>query len=789
MRYILLILLFPYTVWAQELVVKGWVKDQNNQPIPNIEVTVLGLDDTVLASLVTDSIGVILYTTLNSSLRLSIDDYQYEVFDKQYSAQEMQQPIQIILQEQPIKLDEVLVNNRQPLVKRKVDRLVFNVENTTLSSMNAWEIIRNTPLVSVSMDAISIKGNQNIVVTMNGKKTLLTGDQLKSLLENTDGSEIKSVEVITNPPANYEAAGGAVLNIVMKKNAIEGYRGSASIRQHQSQYARNALGLTQFYKKGKLSTMLAYTYSNGTFVRKSTDVVRYVEDGTTWESRLVRKNTLKNRHQYNFVSEYELDSLTMFTFGVDGFFSPNTAGVYTVPTIIFNRSGERESFYLTTNNRSMWLNSINGYAQFDKKLSNGHQVLWTNYFTHQQSKEDQSVLTQLDFINQPEQESQFFSNNGQRINLFSTDFMYSIHRDKWKWDSGGKMSWVNAHQQLRFSDDEMGDIQFRPEKSNTFQYNETISAVFTTFDYTLGAWNFKAGLRGENTAIKSEIQPETKQHKSSYFEWFPTLYAMYETPSQHQFTASYGKRISRPSYSWLNPAKSYYNLFSYFQGDPYLKATISHDFEIGYTYKNWILGVFYSQRKDPSMEISYQVPETKTMVYHYTNIEKSEYLGASLNKEFKITPWATLNTSLYTHYGKEFFFGVDNQLYKNDVWEYQLRFSTDFQLNKDKDWKMQLGYRYNSPSIQGSFNISANSNVFLVMNKKFFDKKLDLSLVVNDIFRSQGMTLSTKYANQDSYFTDYSDTQSAVLTIKYNFGNSQISNKKSVEKTEEQNRI
>lgn len=75
------------------------------------------------------------------------------------------------------------------------------------------------------------------------------------------------------------------------------------------------------------------------------------------------------------------------------------------------------------------------------------------------------------------------------------------------------------------------------------------------------------------------------------------------------------------------------------------------------------------------------------------------------------------------------------------------------------------------------------------MNKKFFDKKLDLSLVVNDIFRSQGMTLSTKYANQDSYFTDYSDTQSAVLTIKYNFGNSQISNKKSVEKTEEQNRI
>jgi hypothetical protein len=70
-----------------------------------------------------------------------------------------------------------------------------------------------------------VKGSTGILVTINDKKIMLTGDELKNLLEKYSGDEVKSVEVITNPPAKYEAQGSAVLNIVMKKNKIEGYRG------------------------------------------------------------------------------------------------------------------------------------------------------------------------------------------------------------------------------------------------------------------------------------------------------------------------------------------------------------------------------------------------------------------------------------------------------------------------------------------------------------------------------------------------------------------------------------
>ncbi len=62
------------------------------------------------------------------------------------------------------------MTKRKPLVKRKVDRLEFNVENSNISSLNAWEILKNTPNVSVSNNVLTVKGSTGILVTINDKK-------------------------------------------------------------------------------------------------------------------------------------------------------------------------------------------------------------------------------------------------------------------------------------------------------------------------------------------------------------------------------------------------------------------------------------------------------------------------------------------------------------------------------------------------------------------------------------------------------------------------------------------
>lgn len=392
-------------------------------------------------------------------------------------------------------------------------------------------------------------------------------------------------------------------------------------------------------------------------------------------------------------------------------------------------------------------------------------------------------------MNQSPSENNFVTDNRNDVQLYSTQADYQWKNEKWELESGGKYSFVKTNSQLDFSDSENGEQQYRADKSNVFDYKEYNFALYSSLSYNPGKWNFKAGLRAEKTDLEGIVSEPFEINKNNYWKLFPTLYAQYTTSGNHQLGLSYGKRISRPSYSWLNPAKSYYNLFSYFQGDPKLKATIIHNINFTYTWKEWNLDFYYRKEIYPSMEISYQDPMTNNLIYHYTNIEKAQAYGLSLYKNFQIKPWWSLSLSENLEHNENYFIGVDDVLYRNKVWNLVSDISTSLTLDKKSDWKIEVGHRYTSPSIQGTFRISNSSSTYLVMNKKFFDKKLEASLFFNDIFRTSSEKVSTRYANQDNYFIDYRDTQSASVSVKFNFGNQSVKNAKAIKKADEQGRM
>ncbi|RZK36283.1 MAG: TonB-dependent receptor, partial [Hymenobacter sp.] len=175
------------------------------------------------------------------------------------------------------------------MLKRKADRLEFNIDQTPLQNLNGWDILKNTPNVVVKNDELSVRGSTQILVTINDKKILMSQEQLKQFLENTEGSSINSVEVITNPPAKYEAQGGAVINIKMKQNRLAGYKGRLSGRYHQSIYAKGRIGLMQSFNTDKWALSGDYDFVSGNYVRKNLDVVTFADDQTRWESDMVRK--------------------------------------------------------------------------------------------------------------------------------------------------------------------------------------------------------------------------------------------------------------------------------------------------------------------------------------------------------------------------------------------------------------------------------------------------------------------------------------------------------------------
>src|SRR5690606_24097761 len=93
----------------------------------------------------------------------------------------------------------------------------------------------------------------------------------------------------------------------------------------------------------------------------------------------------------------------------------------------------------------------------------------------------------------------------------------------------------------------------------------------------------------------------------------------------------------RPYYTWLNPTKSYYNEFAFFQGDPRLRATLTHNIELNYSFKNAIFTPYFRYEKDPAMEINYQIAENKTLMYKYTNIKNEKSFGLQLYKNFELS--------------------------------------------------------------------------------------------------------------------------------------------------------
>lgn len=775
---------------AQTQIIKGSVMDSENGKVPSADIEIYNLKNELIKTLKTDNDGhFTVEGIVVDSVKITVKKTDYAPFEKTMNVRKDSDLLKIILKKHTQEIEAVVMTKQKPLVTRKVDRLEFNVENSNISSLNAWEILKKTPSVTINNDVIAIKGGTGILVTINDKKVMLTGDELKNFLENTQGEEIKSVEVITNPPAKYEASGSAVLNIVMKKNKIEGYRGIISSKYVQTQYAKGVAGISQYYKKDKLSLMGSYYRGFGTYYREGTDYVNYQESQTRWVSTMNRKDKNKAQNTINFNAEYEIDSLTSLSLNYSGYFSPKSFGTYVVPTLIYNSQDIAESDYTTINDhQSRTINNSLSF-QLDRKLNKKSSLSWISYFTGNNVDKYQNVLTHLNFTGESPRDDNFFTQNKTSVQLYSTQADYQWKDKKLEFESGVKYSFVKTMSGLDFSDNENGNLQLRPEKSSLFDYKEHNWGLYSSLAYNLGKWNFKGGLRAEMTDLEGVVSEPYEQNKNKYWNLFPTFYAQYSTESKHEFGFSYGKRISRPSYAWLNPAKSYYNLFSYYQGDPKLKATIIHNLNLTYSWKGWNLDLYYRKEIYPSMEISFQEPSTNNLIYYFTNIEKGQAFGASLYKNFQIKPWWTLTVSENLEHNENYFKGLDGVLYKNKVWNWVSNISTAITLDKSNDWKMEIGHKYYSPGIQGTFTISSAWSAYFAMNRKFFDKKLEASLICNDIFRTMGQKVSTKYANQDNYFLDYGDTQGFTLSLKFNFGNQAVKNAKTIKKTEESDRL
>ncbi len=356
--YVLLAALFwSVFFFGQTHQITGKVVDEQNERIPFANILLLNASDTTFVQgSSADDDGFFALKGVETGLYLLQASYVGR--GSKPLALDITQDISLgalIIPLQNNSLDEVVVTAQRPKLERLADRLVFTVENTVVSQGTSWDILKNTPGVIVNQDELLIRG-ENATVYLNDRKIQLSGQEVQDLLQGLSGTNIKSVEVIANPPARYDAEGGPILNIVTSKNIIPGYKGSINAAYTQAVFGKYNLGTSHYYKTDKLNLFANYNINPQKELQKTNKGINFQDDMgqvfSVWDTQYERVHRSQSQN-VNLILDYDLDERNSLNLTSNMVFNLGQEQQTRLNNTISNAMGQLDSTFTTLNNTDL----------------------------------------------------------------------------------------------------------------------------------------------------------------------------------------------------------------------------------------------------------------------------------------------------------------------------------------------------------------------------------------------------------------------------------------------------
>ncbi|WP_296148395.1 outer membrane beta-barrel protein [uncultured Flavobacterium sp.] len=801
-------LLCSATLFAQTSgKISGKIKDSNQLPIEAAVVSLLlAADNSLVKTQFSDADGSFEFADLKqNNYKITIEYLGFKKYQSEsiYLLKEAVVLPEIQLQNSEAStLNEVAIEKKKAFVERKIDRTVVNVDAMISNAgTDAMEVLEKSPGIIVEENGtIKIKGKSGVMVFIDDKPTYLSGADLEVYLKSLPASTLDQIEIMTNPPAQYDAAGSAgVINIKTKKSKSKGFNGSLTSRisQGKRMHVRNGLNLN--YTDNKVRVFGNINRADQKFVNDLDIFRRYKnEDGST--KTLFDQNTIMEEKVETTNAKIGMDyyASEKTTFGIN-FTGLVKSGRETKDgkSILKNAFGALDSTIVADNReRNKFKNggvNLNFRHDFD---SLGRKITMDADFLRYENDIAQSFKN---YIFQPDnslsEQDELIGNLPSNINIytFKTDYVHPFKKGG-KLEAGYKISYSKTDNIADYAN--VIDAVSIPnyDSSNHFKYDETINALYLNYSREFKRFGIQTGLRLENTISEGNqlgniLKPASK-FKRDYTNLFPTVYLSYKLDSiaNNQLVLSYGKRINRPYFQDLNPFLSPLDKFTYYSGNPYLNPSFSHNLEFTYNYKTlFSTTLSYAKTKD---EINETIEISDGIYYSRPgNIGKSQIWSLNINSDIPITDW--LSANIYSE--------VTNTNYKSQLYTERLDVSGTFwfisALNRLKfanGWSAEFGGRYMTDMESAQFTAGARGAVNLAAQKKILSGKGSLKLAFNDIFYTN---INTGTINNlrltDANYRNKGDIRFIALTFTYGFGKS-FESKKTHDETgseSEQNRV
>ncbi|MFN8324784.1 MAG: outer membrane beta-barrel family protein [Flavobacteriaceae bacterium] len=714
-------------------VITGKIIDKTTgKPIPYVNVSILENNKIVTGGITQDNGS---FSIKNLELKNYTVEFQFIGYKKNIQNANLSEKNKVVnfntvtLEEEAVQLEGVEIVKEKSIMEQKIDRKVINVGKDLISAgATAGEIMNNIPSVSVDpqTNAISLRGNSNVRILIDGKPTNIDPAQL---LQQIPSASIKQIELITNPSAKYNPEGmSGIINIVLNKNAKLGFNGSANTGVTFAKTPKLNSSLDLNYKAGKLNFYGNYGLNTGKYANHG-DVER-LQPGNE-NLQLFKFGNHNISHLFKLGVDYHIDE-------------KNTLSIYTNQNI-FRGTGDGSTdvdFYDNAN--------TDIYQLFNNKSDNNTQTYNLDY-KHSFKKEGHNIEFEANYSKDNHQEYSYFEYPS--INNYTNDI-----------ENDGNNLIMNLDYVNPLSDSEKLEIgsEARIEKTNNtfdvdnsyfsdFDYKRNIYSIYATYGKQWKKWGMQVGARVENYEIEAnfnKVSENTAKIEDKIFTIYPSGYISYNPSEKNSFNFNYSRRVDRPSIQQINPIREWSTPTMDSEGNPALTPQFTNSFELNYTRKTKIgsitSGVFYRMINDEITRVVYTNPnDINRQILSYDNFDNNNAFGVEVSGNLDLRKWWSVNFGIDA-YGKKVKGTIETspsvyEYVETDATNFNARVNNNFKATKNlrfqlfgmyrgRDvglqftrkpmWKTDFGASYNI--FKGSGTISARvSDIFQTMNFSF----------------------------------------------------------------------
>ncbi|RSC92697.1 outer membrane beta-barrel family protein [Tenacibaculum singaporense] len=762
---ILILLLGTYFCQAQNLQLTGIILDKkNNHPLPFVTITCKNTSNKILTGSISDEKGNFKVENLpKENLLLTFQFIGYKTFEKKVDLKKDSKIGTIFLEENTTQLDEVEIQGETSTIIQKIDRKVINVDNDlTASGATSLEMLENIPSVDINQlsGTISLRGNENVRVLVNGKPSNVSTAQL---LKQIPSNSVKSVEIITNPSAKHAPEGmSGIINLILKKNTKIGFNGSFSVGAKQSRNLRPDVSFNTNYKTGITNFHLNYNTSWGDY-----ETFNDLERTDTNLTQDIDFLSNSNNHNIKFGVDIDITSQSILSVYTSQNFDNNSLATNTLVhennSLVFDNKSfsdydQRDETY-----------NIDYVYNFDDKGQNLEIE-----FNHSITKNPEKT-TNKELINPDSKEYNYTNDIKDTRKLWLLNIDYAKPIKSGKLEIGFEFRKQGFYNQILTDREAINSsATLQPVGNTNLNYNRSIYSGYINFNKKINKLSIQTGIRIEQFDLDALFQNTEQGNtnlKDNIFSWYPSASITYNFSKKDNLQFAYSRRVDRPSAYQVTPIQEWFSPLTISKGNLNLQPQFTNSLELNFTRtitKGYIsFGTFYRRTNDKIgrlLQKDNQNPDRT--ISSFTNYDFADSYGIELSASFKPIKWWTLRPAFETYIQDSQ--GVLNnnlETVKNTL--VKGRISNSFKASKKLNFQLSGIFRGKSENIQ--YTVQPYTMINAAVRLKVFDCKGNITLRGTDIFNNVNFdyTSNIPFVQKGKYTLEYN---SVYLGFSYNFG-------------------